>query len=333
VTRIDVSLPQGLREVGPAAVAAETAGFRTGWVSETVADPFAASATALLATGRLTVGTAVTVAFARSPFAVAQSAWELARASEGRFALGLGTQVRVHAERRFSVAWDRPLSRLEDYVQALRAIWDAFQKKRPLAHEGPYYTHTLLTDHFDPGPIDHPDVPVYLSGVNTGIAELVGRVADGLIAHPLHTVDYLDQVLRPAVARGAAAAGRHPDDVRLMVPVWVVTGADDDERTRALEAVRRSIGVFGSTSAYRGVLETHGWSDLQSRLNAAMKAGGPRAAARLVPDEVIERSAVVVEPHEVRTALDARFDGRADATMLYAPIPGPFQGDGIRALA
>jgi probable F420-dependent oxidoreductase len=328
--RIDVPISQHLREAGPQACRAEEQGFRHGWVSETVADPYAAAATALLATRRLRVGTAVSVAFARSPFAVAQSSWELSSASSGRFVLGLGTQVRAHAERRFSVEWAPPVARMRSYILAVRAIWNAFQEGSPLRFEGEYYQHTLLTDHFNPGPIEHPDIPIVVSGVNVRIAELAGEVADGLIAHPLHSRAYLENVLWPAIRAGAERAGRSIGHFSLMVPVWVVTGDDDATRQASYDAVRREIGIYGSTTAYRGVFETHGWPDLQPRLNKAMKESGPAGARELVPDEVVRTIAVIAEPGELSATLDARFDGIADASMIYPPIPSPLLGDGPR---
>ncbi|MEO5666039.1 MAG: TIGR03617 family F420-dependent LLM class oxidoreductase [Nocardioides sp.] len=327
--RVDPLISQHLREAGPEAVAAEQQGFQHGWVSETVADPYAAAATALLATHDLRIGTAVSVAFARSPFAVAQSAWELSRASEGRFVLGLGTQVKAHAERRFSVEWSPPVARLRDYIQALRAIWGAFQGDGPLRYEGEFYQHTLLTDHFDPGPIEHPHVPVYVSGVNVRIAELAGELADGLLAHPLHTRSYLESVIWPAIGQGAEKAGRDPSEISLVAPAWVVTGSDDEERDASYRAIRQQIGTFGSTTAYKHVFETEGWVDLQPRLNVAMKEGGPRAAGELVPDEVVRAIAVTGRPDELLHVLDERFDGVADATMIYAPVPTPLAGTGL----
>lgn len=330
MTRIDVPLSQHLREVGPQARRVEEQGFHHGWVSETVADPYAAAATALLATQRLRVGTAVSVAFARSPFAVAQSSWELSRASSGRFVLGLGTQVRAHAQRRFSVEWAPPVARMRSYILAVRAIWKAFQEGSPLRFEGEYYQHTLLTDHFNPGPIEHPDIPIVVAGVNVGIAELAGEVADGLIAHPLHSRAYLENVIWPAIRGGAERAGRPVGHFSLMVPVWVVTGDDDAARQASYDAVRREIGVYGSTTAYKAVFETHGWPDLQPRLNKAMKEAGPAGAGELVPDEVVRTIAVIAEPAELAATLDARFDGIADASMIYSPIPSPLLGDGLR---
>lgn len=326
MTRLDPVLSQHLLQTGPESRRAEQLGFEQAWVSETVADPFAASATALLATDRLRVGTAVSVAFARSPFVVAQSAWELSRASGGRFTLGLGTQVKAHAERRLSVAWSPPVARMADYVRALRSIWDAFQHGTRLDHRGEFYQHTLLTDHFDPGPVDHPDIPVYLSGVNTRIAELVGEVGDGLLAHPLHTRAYLEDTILASVGEGAARADRAAGAIDLIVPVWVVSGDDEQEREASYVAVRTAIGTFASTTAYRPVLDSCGWGDLQPRLNEAMKDGGPARAGAAVPDELVRTIAVVADPDQVGAALDQRLGGVASAAMIYAPVPTALQG-------
>jgi len=299
----------------------EARGITHGWVSETVADPYAAAAVGLLGTSTLRLGTAVSIAFARSPFVVAQSAWELSRASGGRFVLGLGTQVRLHAERRLSVPWDPPIARLKEYVGALRSIWSTFQTGRALDFRGRFYTHTVFNEHFDPGPSDYPDIPIYLSGINRGMAALAGEVANGLVLHPLHTVAYLEQVILPAVTGAAVEHDRSPTQVELLVPVWVVTGEDEGERRAAREAVRRQIGLFGSTRAYRQVLAASGWPELPEQLNLAMKAGGPRLAATHVPDAALDAIAVDAAPGALQDALDARLGGIASAALLYDPLP------------
>lgn len=327
--RVDPLLSQHLREVGTDAFEAESQGFTHGWISETVADPYSAAATGLLATEHLRIGTAVAIAFARSPFSLAQSAWELSRASQGRFVLGLGTQVRAHAERRLSVPWSPPVERLREYVLALRAIWRAFQDGGRLHFEGDYYTHTVFNEHFNPGPIDCPDIPIVLSGVNVRMAELAGEVANGLLSHPLHTRAYLESVIWPAIRRGAERSGRDLEGFSVVVPVWVVTGDDDDERVVACDAIRRQIGLFGSTTAYRRVFEASGWPDLPQRLNAAMKEGGPDAAVDLVSDEVVRAVAVVADPQDLRATLDERLGDVADAAMVYAPLPCALLEDGL----
>ena len=170
---------------------------------------------------------------------------------------------------------------------------------------------------------------MYVSGVNVRIAELAGELADGLLAHPLHTRSYLESVIWPAIRHGAEKAGRDPSEVSLVVPAWVVTGADDEERDASYRAIRQQIGTFGSTTAYKQVFETEGWMDLQPRLNIAVKEGGPAAAGELVPDEVVQAIAVTGRPDELLHVLNQRFDRVADATMIYAPLPAPLTGTGL----
>jgi probable F420-dependent oxidoreductase len=324
---LDVSLPSRVDGAAALAAAAQGAGRAGGWVPETTADPFPAATAALLATSTLTVGTAVAVAFARSPFAVAQSAWELARFSGGRFVLGLGTQVKAHNERRFSVPWERPAARLRDYVLALRAIWAAFQGEAPLRHEGEFYRHTLLTPLFDPGPIEHPRIPVLLAAVNPAVAALGGEVADGIVGHPLTSGHYLSTVVLPALGRGLDRAGKDRAAVQVLNPVWVVSGTPA-ERDAAREKVRRQVGVYGSTRTYRAVFEAHGWGDLPDRLHALLAAGEPARLADLVTDEMVGTFAVDAPPAGLPAAIRARFAGLVDRTMLYEPVPPSLSAPG-----
>ena len=318
---LDVSLPSRVDGAAALAAAAQDAGLAGGWVPETTADPFPAATAALLATSTLTVGTAVAVAFARSPFVLAQASWELARFSGGRFVLGLGTQVKAHSERRFAVPWERPAARLREYVLALRAIWAAFQGEAPLEFTGEFYRHTLLTPIFDPGPIEHPRVPVLLAAVNPAVAALGGEVADGLVGHPLTSRHYLTEVVAPALGRGLELAGRSRSEVRLLNPVWVVSGGTDAERSAGREAVRRQIAVYGSTRTYRAVFEAHGWGDLPDRLHPLMAAGETDRMAELVSDEMVGTFAVDAPPAEVAGRVRERFAGLVDRTMLYQPVP------------
>ena len=325
--QVDISLPSRIREGVAAAQAADGSCEGVGWVSETSTDPTVVAAALLASTAELRVGTGVSVAFARSPFVLAQAAWELARASEGRFVLGLGTQVKAHLNRRFCVPAERPLDRMRDYVAALRAIWRSFQTGAPLHHEGPYYRHTLLTDYFNPGPIAHPDIPVFLAGVNPRMVSLVGEVAQGLFAHPLHSRRYLADVVEPALKAGLSVSGRQRDDVQVLVPVWVVTGRDGAETAAAREAIRAQVAFYGATRTYRGVFEVHGWGDVPPRLHALF-AGGDRAAMLgLVTDEMVETFAVCATPDAVPRAVAARLTGVADRVLLYDPVPVALQGD------
>lgn len=322
---LDRTLPSRIGEGLTAARAADGTCEGIGWVSETTTDPTVVAAALLAATSELRVGTGVAVAFARSPFVLAQASWELARASEGRFVLGLGPQVKAHLERRFSVPAEQPIERMRDYVGALRAIWRSFQTGAPLRYEGPYYRHTLLTEHFDPGPVAHPDVPVYLAGVNPRMVSLVGEIAQGLFAHPLHSRQYLTDVVAPALEAGLEAAGRRREEVHVLVPVWVVSGRDDAEVASARETIRTQIALYGATRTYRGVFEVHGWGDVPPQLHALLARGDRDAMLRLVTDEMVETFAVCADLDDVADTVESRLAGLADRVLLYDPVPEAVQ--------
>ncbi|HXH84106.1 MAG TPA: TIGR03617 family F420-dependent LLM class oxidoreductase, partial [Candidatus Tectomicrobia bacterium] len=257
---LNVSLREGdLREVGGVARALEAQGIEGLWSAETQHDPFLPLAVAAVATERLRLGTALAIAFARSPMVLAHVAWDLQRASRGRFALGLGTQVKAHNERRFSVPWSAPAPRLREVVLALRAIWRAWQRREPLAFRGQHYRFDLMTPFFDPGPIDHPDIPIHLGAVNPAMCRLAGEVADGVLVHSFHSARYLAEVVRPAVAEGARAAGRRPEAIALHARVFAIVGDAEAERAEMREAVRRQIAFYASTRTYAPVLAVHGW--------------------------------------------------------------------------
>lgn len=313
--KFDVKLPAAIRAADEEARRAEAAGFDGVWTSEATTDPMLLLAAPALATSRVSLGTNILVALARSPFIVAQAAWELQRCSGGRFVLGLGTQVRAHLRYRFGVEWQAPASRLEEYVKALRALWASFQSGEQVAFEGVYYTHTLLSPAFNPGPSAVPHVPVYLAAVNLRNAELAGRLGDGLLVHPMHTAGYIADVLLPAMRRGVAAAGRPPSAVEILVPPFVVPagrGAGEaDKMARAL------LAFHGATRAYAAVLEHAGYPDLPPRLNEAHKREGPERAARLVPDALLNEFVIRADPAEALEAAAARYGGLA--TRILAP--------------
>jgi probable F420-dependent oxidoreductase len=314
-------LSASLQLVREQARSADRDGVGVGWIPETKSDPFSAAALALLDTSRLRVGTAVAVAFARSPFVVAQAGWELARASNGRFILGLGTQVKAHIERRFSATWDRPVARLAEYVRAIHALWNSFQTGEPPSFEGEFYRHTMVTPLFDPGPISHPAIPIMLAGVNRSTCELAGERTNGLIAHPLHSRRYLNEVVEPAIQTGVDRAQRVRAKFELVVPMWLVTGRTNAERDESREAVRQRIAIYGSTRTYRSVFELHGWHDIPSRLHRAVADGRIDEMGALISDEMVETFAVVCAPDDVGQAVVRRVGGIADRVLLYEPLP------------
>jgi probable F420-dependent oxidoreductase len=318
----------GLEEIGALAERAERLGFGAIWTAETQHDPFLPLAVAAGHTQRVRLGTAIAVAFARSPTAVAQLAWDLARQSRGRFILGLGTQVRAHVERRFGMQWSgHPAAQLRDYVQAVRAIWHAWQTGEPLRHRGPYYQLTLMSPFFSPGPVEHPGVPIFIAGVGETMCALAGEVADGLIVHPLHSERYLAEIVRPAVARGARRAGRDPSAVTLSGSVLVGFG----EAGR--ESVREQIAFYASTPTYRPVLDLHGWTDVGAALSEEARRGRWAEMPALVPDAMVDAFALVVDSWAaLPAALRGRCDGLLDRVSLYRPFGDPADDAGWASL-
>jgi probable F420-dependent oxidoreductase len=305
--------------------AAEDLGFAGLWTSETKHDAFLPLAVAANATERIDLGTSVAIAFSRSPMEIAQTAWDLQSLSDGRFVLGLGTQVRAHVERRFSMPFDKPASRLREYVLALRAIWESFQTEGPLEFEGEFYRHTLMTPFFNPGPIGRPEIPVYIAGVNARLAELAGELCDGFHVHPFHSPEYVRQTVRPAIERGARDAGRAAAEVELATSVFVVSGGEGTSEQR--ESVRAQISFYASTPTYRTVLEAHGWEDVGESLGRLAREKRWREMPALVTDEMLRAFVVEAAPEELGPALRERYGGLIDRVALYVPfVPGEKDG-------
>ena len=302
--------------------AAEALGFQGIWTQETQHNPFFPLVQAATATSRIQLGTAVAIAFARSPMVTAQLAWDLQAMSQGRLLLGLGTQVKAHIERRFGMPWSAPVARMREYVQSLRAIWACWQDGAPLAFQGQFYTHTLMTPFFNPGPIAHPHIPVYIAGVNEGLARLAGECCDGFHVHPFHSVEYIRQLVQPQVAAGAAAAGRDPRDIALVSSVFLITGSEE-ERAQQREQVRQQIAFYASTPTYRVVLACHGWEATGAELSRLASAKQWAAMPALISDAMLDVFAVEAAPAELGRVLAARYTGVLDRIAPYAPfVPG-----------
>lgn len=312
----------GLDAVEPLAVAAERDGYAGLQLSETRNDPFVSAALAARATSRLEIGTAIAVAFARTPMTVAMAANDLQVLSGGRFRLGLGSQVQAHIEKRFSMPWSRPAARMREFVLALRAIWESWQTGGRLQFRGEFYTHTLMTPFFSPGPQPHGAPPVLIAGVGPRMTEIAGEVADGFIAHGFTTERYLREVTVPALRAGRAAAGADPGAVpEISLPAFVVIGEDEAAREQAARAVRERIAFYGSTPAYLPVLDLHGWAGLHEQLYAASRRGEWQRMAELVDDEVLHAFAVVGTADQVADGLRSRFGDVVDRLSFYAPYP------------
>jgi probable F420-dependent oxidoreductase len=300
----------------------EQLGFDCVWTFEAISDAFLPLAHAAAATAKLEIGTNIAVAFARSPFSMAQIAWDLQRDSGGRFRLGLGTQVRAHIERRFSMPFDHPAARVTDYIRCLRAIWDTYQNGTRPQHEGPFYQFKLMNPFFAPGPIDHPHIPIYLAGVNPRMCRAAGEVADGFHVHPMHSAGYLNDVVKPALAEGARIGGRTVDDLELYSPVFVISGDSQDEIDQMEQVVRSQASFYGSTPSYAAVLEYHGYGDLPKKLNGLMREGKMKEMAAAIPEDLLDHIAIVAKPGEVGLRMRERYEGILDRVSLYMAMGG-----------
>lgn len=319
--RFDVTIsPTHLNETPALAQAVERYGFSGLWTSEIAHNPFLPLTLSAAATERVQVGTGIALAFPRSPMVTAQLAWDLAAQSDGRFILGLGTQVKAHITRRFATPWTPPLARMRDYVGAMRAIWANWQHNKPLRYKSDNYQLTLMTPFFNPGPIAHPDIPIYLAGVNEGMCALAGELCAGLHVHPFHTVDYLRQHILPAVERGAAQAGRTRTELALASTVFVVTGATTAQIAHNSAAVRQQIAFYASTPSYRAVMTLHGWDDVADHLAGLARDGRWAEMSSAVSDEMLHTIAVVAPVDELAQAVHARYDGLLDRVGYYLPF-------------
>lgn len=320
-----------LWRVPAAARRIEALGYSSAIAPETNRDPFLPLAIAAEHTTQLGLGTSVAIAFPRAPMVVAQIAWDLQRFSKGRFWLGLGSQVRKHNEERFSVRWTAPVARMREYIQTMRAIWDSWQNGTKPAVVGEHYRYTYMTPFFNPGPIEHPRIPVAISAVNPAMCRLAGEVCDGVRLHNFCTRTYLDQVIIPNLTRGAEKAGRTLADVELSGGGFIATGSDDQAVRKQVESIRRQVSFYGSTPSYFGVLEVHGWGALGEQLNKLSREGKWQEMAAAVPDEVVHAFAIVGRYDEIVPRVRERFRG-VRRIAFPAPAEDPREEGVVREL-
>lgn len=319
--KLDCALAMdALTDVPAVARAAEDAGFAALWANDTKHNPFVALTSAALNTQHLELGTGIAVAFSRSPMLTAQTAWDLARISGGRFLLGIGTQVRAHIERRFGMAWDPPAPKLREYIQAMRAIWRTWQEGAPLRVKGKYYNLNLMGPFFNPGPNPQPAVPILIAGVNEVLCRLAGEVSDGFILHPIHSVTYLREFVLPHLAEGLAKAGRSRADLQLYAPVMIAPGDTPEERADNLARARARLAFYGSTPTYRLLLEILGFADVADRLRQMVAQGRMNEIAGQVPDGLLNAIAIQGTYEDVGHQLRERYAGLADRVASYWPF-------------
>jgi probable F420-dependent oxidoreductase len=306
-------------EVGEHARRVESEGYDGAWAAEAGHDPLLIAASAAPATTTLELGTGIVVAFGRSPMITATMANDVQLLSKGRLLLGLGSQIKPHIEKRYSMPWSHPAPRMREYVLAMRAIWSCWNEGEALNFRGEFYKHTLMTPFFNPGPNPYGAPKVYLAAVGELMTEVAGEVADGLLVHPFTTERYLREVTLPALERGLAKSGRALEGYPISYAGLIATGDSDDDRVEAATAVRGQIAFYGSTPAYRPVLELHGWGELQSELNALSRLGEWQKMGELINDDVANAFSISGGPVEVGGEVERRFGDVISRFSIYAP--------------
>lgn len=316
--RIDLAYagtPSGVEET---ARRARDEGYGALWTSETRHDPFLMLALASRAAPGLTLGTGIAVALARSPFTLAQSAWDLAQLTEGNFVLGLGSQVKAHITRRFSMPWDKPVCQMREMVDALRAIWHSFASGDRLAFQGNYYKHTLLTPNFSPGPGVSRTIPIGLAAVGPQMTALAGEIADYALLHPFSAPQYLRAVSLPALERGLLKSGRQRDALTVVGSVFAFV-EDEDAEIRE-RVVRDKIGFYGSTPAYHEVLRALGRPELGEVLHGLSRQGDWMGMGPLIDDELMDAFRLrAATREELFQKARERFHGLYDRLILTVP--------------
>ncbi len=338
--KLDATLMGSITSSAARAAELEAAGYSGAWTAETSHDPFLPLAAATTSTSEIELGTAIAVAFARNPMLLANIGWDLQAMSGGRFVLGLGSQIKPHITKRFSMEWSKPAARMREMVQAVRAVWDTWLHGTPLQFRGEFYRHTLMTPFFTPPTSDLGDFglpKIFLAGVGELMTEVAGEVCDGFFCHGFTTERYLREVTLPALERGRAKTGRTMEGFEIVGPSFVVTGTTDEQMEQAAAGTRQQIAFYGSTPAYRPVLELHGWGGLQDELNALSKQGKWVEMGGLIDDEILETFAVVGAPEEIAPELGRRYGDVISRISFYAPYESDPERwaaamDGIKAL-
>ena len=312
--KIDAGIPTNdPREAGKATKALEDAGYDGAFTAETSHDPFLPLVTAAIETEKIELVTAIAVAFARNPMILANLGYDLQKLSKGRFILGLGSQIRPHITKRFSMPWSNPAARMKELIQAIRAIWDCWQNETNLNFKGDFYTHSLMTPFFNPGPNPYGIPKIYVAAVGPLMTKSVAESADGLLVHPFHTPKYMHETTLPIVKEGLSSTGKDRAEFDFSISVMTATGLSEETYKKAIQACKSGIAFYASTPAYKGVLEAHGYGDLQGKLNLLSKEGKWGEMTSLINDELLNTVAVVAEtPEEVAQEIKKRYSDQGD---------------------
>ena len=320
---IDGDISFGSGDFAERARRTEADGYDGAWSAEVGHDPLLLLACAATATKSLDLGTGIVVAFGRSPMITATMANDVQLLSRGRLLLGLGSQIKPHIEKRYSMPWSHPAARMREYILAMRAIWSCWNDGEKLDFRGEFYRHTLMTPFFSPEPNPFGPPRVFLAAVGELMTEVAGEVGDGLLVHPFTTERYMREVTMPALGRGLERTGRSSDAYQVSFAGLMATGSTEAELEAAKDAVRSQIAFYGSTPAYRGVLELHGWGELQTELNALSRVGDWSTMATLIDDDVLTTFAVVGAIDQVPGIVHSRFGDVIDRFGLYTPYGLP----------
>lgn len=315
--------PLDVRTISDGATLVETLGYDGLAVEECKDDPYQQLALASANTTELSLATSVAMAFPRSPTITAMSAWTLQKVSEGRLILGIGSQVRGHIRRRYGMEWSAPAPRMRDYILAMKAVWRCWQNGEPLQHDGDHYKLDLMVPLFDPGPIDHPNIPVHIAAINTNMCAVVGEVADGIRLHPVCSPKYIENVMVPAVAHGAARTQRNPNTVDWCMKPLIATAPDQVTLEQVAESVRARVGFYLSTPAYKAAFEVHGWGDHVDQAAALSREQRWDEIPALVHDEMFNTIATVGTYDEIASLLNNRFGHLIDRLEFSIPVNDP----------
>jgi len=318
--KIDATVMAGdLATIGPRAASLEALGYDGLYTAETQHDPFFPLVLAAEHTERIDLATAIAVGFPRSPTHLAHIGHDLQRFSQGRFILGLGSQIKAHIEKRFSAQFSQPAARMRELILATRAVWRTWEEGESLRFEGDFYRLTLMTPFFNPGPTGFGTPRVFLAAVGEKMTEVAGEVCDGMFVHGFTTEKYLRETTMPAIERGLARSGRTRADIELSFPTFMITGENDEEYQQADASVREQIAFYGSTPAYRPVLEAHGWGDVQDELNALSKRGEWKQMGKVITDDIVDAFAVRGSISELAGQVTARYGDLVDRVSFYTP--------------
>jgi probable F420-dependent oxidoreductase len=319
--KIDTSLMFDPVKVSEMAGELEDAGFDGAYSFEGQSDPFITIAAAAMKTSKMDLMTSIAVAFARNPMSLAYLGNDLQLLSQGRFIMGLGTQVKSHVEHRFSMPWGKPVTRMREIVLATKEIWRCWETGDRLKFEGEYYHHTLMNPTFSPAPNPFGAPKIYMAGVGPNMTACAGEVADGYFVHPFHSARSFDELSMPNLQRGLDRADKSMDDFIISGQVITATGANDEKLQSAIGSARGQIAFYGSTPAYKPVLEVHGWEDMHDKWKKMAKAGEWLEMTTSVTDEMLETFALVGTPEEIASKMKARCGGKMDrvSPVIYQP--------------